>query len=214
MATDWELEQDRVKERQRTAARRGQSLRRDLYDVLGEQELEGQRQLKELDSSIQMEKDEQRAAQTRGLSAKVGDTGFGGGGILAGAQAGKQMGETMSRLEREGRQQKAAMMNKLLDQKKENIATKQAEGDVDTDYDSVIADGMKEMEKAVSDTRNPWYAGGDDEDEAERRMRAALASLRGKNSEAADYLEKYWLKEGGPGHKQNHGYYGEKSGWG
>jgi hypothetical protein len=204
MATDWEQKELERKERQRAAGQRTRDLRNELYGVLDDKEQAGQRQLDDLGRSIEAEKDEQRAAQTRGLSAKVGDTGFGGGSILAGAQAGKQLGETMSRLEREGRQQKASMMNKLLDEKKENIATKQAEGNESTDYDSVMAEGMKEMEKAVSDTRNPWYAGGDDEEEAERRMRAALASLRSKNSEAADYLEDYWLKEGGPGYKQNH----------
>lgn len=191
--------------RQQAAGMRTRGLRDEYYGVLDDMERAKSSRLSGLEAEQAKEQDAYFGQVSRALSSKMGDTGFGGGNIMGATQAGKEAGESLVRMKREGREEKARLESDLLKTKKENLETKQAEGDVDTDYDSVIADGTKEMEKAISDTRGPWYEGGNDEEEAERRMRAALAGLRSKNKEAADYLEFYYLNPQGTGYKANHG---------
>ena len=177
------------RQRQEAAGIRTRKLR-DEYLGIGDREVQaGQTALSNFDAETEKQRDAYTGMVTRALSA---------------AQAGMQQGEQLSIMEKAAMERKRTLEADLLSKKKSNIETKQKEGNVDTDYDGVIAEGMKEMTKAISDTRGPWYEGGDDEEEAERRMRVALNTLRSKNKEAADYLEAYFLNPQGEGYRSNH----------
>jgi hypothetical protein len=115
-----------------------------------------------------------------------------------------EMGEGLSRMRREGAARGRRLKSEMLGVRRENIKTRQEEGDRDADYATAVADGEKEMIKAISDTRGAWYEGGDDEVEAERRMRAALATIMNKHPEAADFLRNKYLVKGGQGWRANH----------
>ena len=141
------------RQRQEAAGIRTRKLR-DEYLGIGDREVQaGETALSNFDAETEKERDAYTGMVTRALSSKVGDTGFGGGNIMAAAQAGMQQGEQLSMMEKAAMERKRALEADLLGKKKSNIETKQKEGNVDTDYDSVIADGMKEMTKAISDTR-------------------------------------------------------------
>ena len=200
----WDQLQKEAEDRQKAAYEKKLGRRDTMYGIMDQEEAAAQSAYDRLEGQLEEERGDAKSMATRGLSAKVGDTGFGGGGILAGAQAGKEMGEMLGKMRREGAERKYGAQQKVLSTRKENIKTREAEGDRLSDYASVLADGEKELQKAISDTRNPWYEGGDDEEEAERRMRAALAGLMNRNPEAVEFLTAKYLRQGGAGYRQNH----------
>ena len=197
-------EEQHARNRQRAAYDKRTGRRDDLYSIMDLEEQGLESDIGRLKSDLEEERSEFGAQSARGLSAKAGDTGFGGGGLLAGAQAGMEMGEGLSRMRREGAERERRLKSDMLGMRKENIKTREQEGDRDSDYATAIADGEKEMIKAISDTRGAWYEGGDDEVEAERRMRAALATLMNKNPEAADFLRNKYLVKDAEGWRANH----------
>lgn len=202
------MSQREIRERERASAEKSyqdSARRRDELYGIYDQELRDKEAAYERFDEEEADRDRELTGTTsRALAGKMSEEGFGGGGIMSAAQTGMELGEKRARRRSEAAKEKRERLSDLRQKRKENIQAKEEGGSRERDYSSAYADGVKELNQHISDTRGAWYVGGDNEKEAERRMRASIAVIRERNPAAADALEASYLTEGGEGWKSNH----------